>query len=104
MDRTKLKSLLQFTFDHFRKLLSELRAYEIAFAALKATLEQEHPGFSALASGSLVAARQSPALREMIRKQCDEPLEKFLQQVSQAETEEEVEKLLLTMPTNKFVN
>jgi hypothetical protein len=104
MDRTKAKSLLQIVFAKFKELGTELRAYEMTFAALKEALKHDHPDFAALADGSLAAARVSPVLHETMRQQYDQPLETFLGRVSQAETEEEVEKLLLAMPTSKFVN
>ena len=104
MDRTKAKNLINIVFDHFKKMGTELEVYRTTFAALKEILKPDHPDFPALADDSLAAARISPVLRERMRRQFDEPLEKFLQQVSQAETEEEVEKLLLAMPVSKFVN
>jgi hypothetical protein len=104
MDRTKAKSLLRIVFSELKKRHTELRAYQMAFAALKESLKHNHPDFPALADGALTVARVSPALHETMRQQYDVPLEKFLEQVSQAETDEEVEKLLLAMPTSKFVN
>jgi hypothetical protein len=104
MDRTKAKSLIQTITGEFKKMRTELLAYEMTFTALKEALKRDYPDFVALADGSLAGARVSPALHETIRKQFDVPLEMVLAQVSRAETEEEVERLLLEMPTNKFVN
>src|SRR5260370_28472890 len=104
MDKTKAKGLLQTVFAEFKKMGTELEAYRLTFAALKETLKYNHPDFPAVADGALAAATVSPPLHEKMRKQFDEPLEKFLAQVSQAQTEEEVEKLLLAMPASKFVN
>ena len=104
MDREKLKDLLRFNIAELKKMHAELRAHEMTITALKLTLEHAYPGFSALADAALTASRQSPSLHEMMQKQYDEPLEKFLQQVSEAQTEEEVEKLLLATPASKFVN
>ncbi len=104
MDRTKAKSLIQTIISEFKKMGTELAAYEMTFANLKEALKRDYPDFVALADGSLAGARVSPALHETIRQRYDVPLEMFLAQVSQAETEEEVERLLLEMPTNKFVN
>jgi hypothetical protein len=104
MDRTTAKNFLRVVFDQFKKQGTELRAYEMTFAALKEGLKRDYPDFVALADDSLAAARVSPVLHESMRQQYDLPLEKFLERVSQAETEEEVETLLLAMPTSKFVN
>ena len=105
MDRTKAKNLIKVVFDQFKKMGTELEAYRLTVAALKEALKRDYPDFPALADGSLAVARVSSSLHEKMQKQFDEPLEKFLEQVSQAETEEEVEKLLLAMPVNsEFVN
>jgi hypothetical protein len=104
VDRTKLKNLLKFNIAEFKKMHTELRAYEMTLASLKAALGRDYPDFPALADGALTTARQSPVLHETMRKQYDEPLERFLQQVSEAETDEKVEELLLAMPVSKFVN
>ena len=104
MDRTKAKEFLRFIFSEFKKLNSELRTYETTFAILKTSLEPQHPGFAKLSDDSLAAVRASSALHDAMRKQYDEPLEEFLERVSQAGTEEEVEKLLLSTPVRKSVN
>ena len=76
-------------------LESELRAYELAFAALKQTLtEQGYTDFSHVADVSLSAARQSPPLVEKMRKQYDEVWEKYFQPGVEVLSPEEVLKLL----------
>jgi hypothetical protein len=104
MNRTAAKDLLETTFSKFKEMGAELLAYQMAFAVLKKALEHDYPGFAALSDESLAAARRSPALQEMLRQRFDEPLGRFLQQVSQAESEEEVEKLLRAMPASRFEN
>jgi len=71
-------------------LESELRAYERAFAAFKIAL----PQYAQLLDDSLVAARLSPALQEMMRKKYDEVLGKFLQPGVEVLSQEEVLTLL----------
>lgn len=84
-------------------LESELRAYEMTFAALKLALEPSYPGFSKLADDGLAAARQSPILAERMRKQYDELLEKCLPQGTEVLSPEEVLKLLcMPLQTTKI--
>ena len=81
MDKTKAKRLLQITFSEFKKMGTELYAYRMAFAALKETLKRQYPDFPVLADGALAAAKQSAPLHDLVQKQFDEPLERFLEQV-----------------------
>jgi hypothetical protein len=104
VNREKAKNMLKIVFGELRKQGAELLTYQATFMVLKAALKDTHPDFAPLADAALTRARVSPAVLENVRRLFDEPLEKFLQQVSQAETEEEVEKLLLDMPTNNWVN
>jgi hypothetical protein len=104
MNREKAKKLLHIIFDQFKKQGTELLAYQLTMMSLKEALKHDYPDFVTLADGALAASRVSSALRETVRQQFDVPLETFLEQVSQAETEEEIERLLLEMPTSTFVN
>lgn len=104
MDKNSYIKLIKSNFEQFRKMLAEIRAYEMTFTALKIALEPNYPGYSKLADEGLAASRESSVLADLIRKQLDEPLEMFLQQVSEAATQEEVEKLLPLMPVSKLVN
>ena len=104
MDGRSVGILLRLVFRQFRKMRAELFAHQMALETLKRTLEPSDPGFAALADVALDSARTSPALRKTLQKRYDEPLEKFLQQVDQAATEEEVEKLLRATPLSKFEN
>lgn len=104
MDKEKAAILLRTIFAEFKRQGAEILAYQKTFEALKTALSVEYPDFAPLADASLAAARASTALQETLRKQYDEPLEKFLEQVAQSQTEDAVAKLLLAMPVNKFVN
>lgn len=98
MDRTKLKQLLRTVFSESKKMNTELGAYERAFDALKEALKTNYPDFPTVADQLLAAARLSPVLHERMRQQYDVVLEKLLEQASRAETEEEAEKLLESLP------
>jgi hypothetical protein len=81
-----------------KRLETELRAYELTFAAFK----QVHPESSETLDASLVAARRSPALADMMRQKYDVPLEKLLQSGAEVLSMEEVSKLLrMPVQSNK---
>lgn len=78
----KLKAALRYIFG----ILVEPMALELAaHGTVIMAMKQIYSDLDA----SLAAARESPVVRESVRKRFHEPLEKFLQQVSEAALEEE---------------